>query len=520
MIIDRIKELFSEDYVRNEFEDTLKIYKERIRFKYGSINRVNLKSKLPIYITELAKIVKIRTLDVYIGSTRVDADFVNNFESGYDILNEYLEELEQELSNEEITDDDYLEVDIYLEKNINGVFPIFTLDFIDCYKLKIHDFIQEINSRVGTNKLLVYSPFFSEKIETSKIIYFNSFTSSEKAVDQGIDILKERNEFCTSKNFQLPDLLPEFFKVDCEWEEVNTFFEVVRTILSSLFIFSTSELKDDEHYKFYLYNYNVLSVLISFSCKSKVIYELYKWVYCEPEKAEVKLGLIQTQIHLFINNDSLDTLKQGILSAVKSQYKLYLKENLNIYLNEKEKVEKQVKENISENLKSISDFSSVLGKNLLGTVSFHISVILLGSIKGNAFLLFTREVTLISFGIILCSFLLLVSQNIYIRIKLNYHISIKKRIIDSYTDIFNKDDLKNITKSITGDRESKLLLKRSIITFSIFWILSIVLLTILTSVVGFYKSNLSEIAGIVSLICFLYVLIIINLDYWSEKSDK
>lgn len=509
-MISDLYDIFSSEYTVSKISDNLKTYESKISYDLTSCNEPE-KESLEQVILQISNVSNILTFDIYLNSSLIDSNFLDSVDEGIDTYLEYINTVRDDGEEATIT------IDLILEKSLNNFFPIFDISFFEEQSKNIPGFIDEINSRVKISGTLVFiSNFFTDEYITPFIKFTKNGFSPVLVDDSWKDVVSEKYELTTSKNYNSVKLVPDCFDVSFHNTKVDQFFKSIRNIISSMYIFSTSELKDNK-YRFQVYTGNILNLILTDSYTSDVLYHLYKWAYVELSKTEVKLGLIQSQIHLYIKDNNLGHISEIIVSSVKSHYKLYLKENLDKYLKEKENVENIIRNNIDENFKIISGFSSTLGSNLLGVLTFYTSVIVLGAISGDMFKLFNKEISTVSYVIICCSLLFLVAQNIFIRQKLDYHNSIKERIINRYSDLFVEQDLYNITNHIEGDYESKRLLKKSIITFTLIWLFTLILLIILTTEFGHFKSESKNIYSLSLLIISLYSLIIINISYWEDK---
>lgn len=507
MIIDDIKYCFISKYNTLEVEETLKYYKDYLTFSYEDLcSNIKIK-KYNELLEKLNKLVKIISFDIFINSEPIsDIDLVNDITGFISYLNQLYEDNDIDKESE-------FKLEIYLDKTLPKIVPIFTLKTVKNFNENIHKFIEQLDIKIKTdNTLVIYSELFNCNICNKNIKFTNSDIENPIFIDQS-NVISIKNESTNSINFKSPNLLPEYFEIITECEELDNFFRSIKIALSSIYLFSTSEIKKD-HYRLKIITHDILNVKSNFMNYNEVIFKLYLWAYSNLEKTELKIGLINSQIHLYISDNQLSTLNTGILSAVKSHYKLYEKENLDKYLYEKEKIENQIKDNIDENFKIVSNFGSTLGSNVIGTATYFVSVIILGALNGDVSKLFNKEISIVSYVILLCSFIFLISQNIYVKIKINYYLSIKNRIKSRYTDIFNGQDLENIFKHVEGDYESKICLRNSIITFSIIWILTLLALIVLTTIIGFYSNQKSTIFTLTFIFFTLYILIIINLEYW------
>jgi hypothetical protein len=407
-------------------------------------------------------------------------------------------------------------ITIYVDKDVNGNVPIFSHSFLDYYSDNLMSFIAAINNRyIKASEIVFISSFFDFDNNLNRIRYISDFNKSQiinndmrhYQFDEIIDI-KNRNT--NSLNFISPNLLPDFFDIEVGYSALDVFFNKVRNILSGIYIFSITELKDNS----IIYK-NIIDEVTEFYIEqvenAGILYSLYKWIFNDCNEADLKYHLVHSHFAKQNSIANLSDISKNTLNSIKSKYKMYQRKKLESYLNEKERVEERIKKQIDDNFDLISNFGNLFSKNIIGMLTFYISVVIIGSLSDGLSLTFNREISIISYILTTASFLLLVSHNVYVNIRLRYFSTVNNNMIESYSDIFDRKDLEYIIAHVEGADPCKKIVIRSIILFTIIWVLVIACLLVLATEIGYFSSLSNQVYSISGLVLILYLIVILNL---------
>lgn len=299
------------------------------------------------------------------------------------------------------------------------------------------------------------------------------------------ELFNNRNEVANFLNAVRYPFIPQDFILEqrSNNDKFNLMMDKLAIICSLTYLCNISSLEDKQYLKCHLMGYKKVEQMIDFNqlefvkeSKSKYCLEyveIYKWVYSGGDLSD-KIGLARNIISLHTEKDNLLSLEEGILGPTKSSYQIYLKKNVQQYIDVKNKISEFIFD-ISEKIcETIDNFIGTFKKNLTAFITYSISLIISNSISGGKLKdIFTEEITVISFIIIGISlgFLIVSTKEVYAR---------KKRLSDNYEklreryiDILEKNDLEKILdKGIDMKKESKFI-NTQLTKYIIFWAVSI-----------------------------------------------
>src|SRR5690606_3562758 len=119
----------------------------------------------------------------------------------------------------------------------------------------------------------------------------------------------------------------------------------------------------------------------SFSSNKDIdeLYKVYRWVYNNENKENIleKLELARIQIakNLTFENNCFKIKTENIMSNLRSMYKIYLKENVDKYIEATNKVAEIISQMIFRQNEIISSFTNSLKTNSILLISFFISLV-------------------------------------------------------------------------------------------------------------------------------------------------
>ena len=222
-------------------------------------------------------------------------------------------------------------------------------------------------------------------------------------------------------------------------------------------------------------------------------HQIYKWIYSEENKIEDKLSLSKNIITSYISHDSLK-INDSVFNSILSSNKIYIKGNISKYFEVRNKIIDQIEETVSGVNKSIEVFSNNFQKSSFVFISFFLSVFIFKIVnkKSDIDKIFTQETSLIGIGFILISIAFLIASirllNIDVnRLKKRYN-NVKKR----YEDVLVKQDIDKILNEDYEYNNEINYLKKRIKTFTVLWIITILIFT----VVLFLTSDYLELSSI------------------------
>lgn len=315
---------------------------------------------------------------------------------------------------------------INISKNVvNNYLCIYSsLQFTEYILNNFESAIREISNLISKNGYLCFNEF--EAIKSNKWIPLS------KEINNRESIIAAQIEFCHFNNSETIQLIPEDFVFSIQDSEdiLSKLFQKILTSISIIYLYDVSSIKNNQ-FKVTLSGLKKLLDEIDFS-KLTIdydFYNIYKWVYSSGN-IDNKIGLARNILSIHFKN-SIFEIEDNTLSSLKSNYKLYLKNNTKNYLEMKNQIEQHLW-NINRQFDNIKmEFKRSLFTSLAGLLTFFITVILSGALSSNKSIIFTRQVCYISWLFIVIFFIILIIKSFDEKFSI-------KRILTEYTDILSR----------------------------------------------------------------------------------
>lgn len=391
--------------------------------------------------------------------------------------------------------DEVISVEIHIQKSLKeGYVTIYSFkDFSKyLYTSILPTVFLQISSLIekyGAVRCLVCDK--KVRIETASIIFSDdkSVVLNKAGIDKTKrkDILNKLHEISYMKDDMVTNLLPQDFKViDVNEEdgELSRFLEQVSLVLCIAYIVNHCELQEYSiryrlmGYKLLDGEYCILN-MENISTPLDILFKIYTWIYAEDFNTTDKCEIARNILSLHIKNDWLE-LGIETYMAIVSGYRVYLKSSVNNYLQIKNDVVDKIVE-INGKLSEIAKgYASKVKNNLLALFSFWVTTLIINTIEtGKIENIFTRDITILSYAFIVVSlgYLFINYQEV------KFEKDQLKKMYDSskelYTDVLNEEDIRNIYCNDSTYNNGVVMLDKMIQRYSLFWILSIVVVSII-----------------------------------------
>lgn len=369
-----------------------------------------------------------------------------------------------------------LGVDIWKNNESNLIYFFEVQQFIKLFKeanlLHTLRFISGILKGYGRLRFVVpeYFPGFStETISTSEDLDVSSVDRKRL-----IELCKHE---CTFFNLNDVDLIPNdfyFITASCS-TELNNLFNQVGIIFTCGFLFDNVKFNEALEVEYSLRGVKTCEGKSKPSSLTFAEYKgIFKWVYTDSKISE-KIGLARNQISMGLKNSSNPfLLETGTLKAIKSNFRIYLKENVRTYVETRNKLNEFVLENSSKASKVAEDFISSFKSSTLGFVSFFTSVIVIRLLKGEDLTsVFDGSMQVVSWAILGVSFIFAFVSCWEFKRKLERFKSSYKRFRNSYVSLLDPEDLRDVFFDDKPFNEDCAFVQSQAKTFGILWFGSI-----------------------------------------------
>lgn len=305
---------------------------------------------------------------------------------------------------------------------------------------------------------------------------------------------------CHHTGINFYKFLPTDFKLiqNSSNQDLNELFNKVCFLLVLIYIVNISEFSSNTHHsniiKYKLDGYRTIKNEFDFlemntTCLDKY-YKIFIWIYLENTNSNIsdKIGLSRNVISLHTNDNDILNVSGDIYSSIKSNFDIYLKENVQRYLEVKNQVSNFMYDMSLKAESYSSSFADIFKTNILIFLSYFLSMIVVTAIdKGKFINMFSTEVTTVTLVILTISFfykkLAVKELNEKIdRFKTKYQL-LKKR----YSDILEEENLNNLfTNDVEHDADVEYM-NKSLDKFNKLWTGTIIAFSVVS--ISFWLIN-------------------------------
>lgn len=362
---------------------------------------------------------------------------------------------------------------------------------VSVYILK--SFIDMIQNKKITEIMKIFSNILEKYNKISFVNYDDlsnfytktiSMINSEKKFDkkgydrnENLEKIKSIGNFINNVEYRL---LPEDF--DIEYSSIDTIvkekFSKIRTILSIIYISNISKI-ENEKLDVHLSGYQNKDFQIDLENlvnrdNYEDIYEIYKWTYKEGNISD-KINLVRNVISLHCKYSGILEIDNKTFASIKSNYEIYLKKNLDKYIELKNKATEFTMQTYTQ-INDISlDFISSLKKNIIAFVTFLLGTILTNVVSDSKLdNILTNDIVAICYWLLAGSIVYLVISIFELNFKFNRYTNSYFQLKNSYKDLLDDDDIEEIFEKDKGYIENKELISEIKIKYAILWTIFII----------------------------------------------
>ena len=165
--------------------------------------------------------------------------------------------------------------------------------------------------------------------------------------------------------------------------DIDLFFRKARTLVSAIYLVNSCELDDENILDYRLCGYrNVTGVtsLENLADASDLMYKIVDWAYVGGGSSD-KIGLARNVLSLYISR--LDELHQvsEVFNAINSNYQIYLKENVESYLEVKGKITDVLVDAVKKTHDLVDSFVDSLKNGIFVLLTFVLTVVVVNGLK-------------------------------------------------------------------------------------------------------------------------------------------
>lgn len=384
----------------------------------------------------------------------------------------------------------------------NNIISIYDIKLFTEYleKLSLESILSEFSRILSSDGKVFFDLINDTGINlSSSTIYFgsdiNDFQINEFNRNRS---LNDRSKICNFINSSKYKLSYLDFDFNCEVDRSNIriceIFNKIKCMISLVSICDRSEVIDKNSIEYSLTGYKTINFNINYKSfiytdNMKQYTEICEWLYKDDSKNLTdKVGIIRNIISISVIDNDITTIQSNLLASIKSSHEIYLRDNVEKYL----QVKQEVSNNLFDLMKNVSQISDNVGdklkNNIIGIVTFFISIIITNSLSDNRLKnIFTKDITIISIGFILFSiiymkYIIKDSEEEIKRFEILY-----ERTKGNYKGVLDDSDINNIFHDDKYLKEDISYINKKISNSKKIWILFIVIITLLIFLLGDFK---------------------------------
>ncbi|MEI7014648.1 hypothetical protein [Leptospira licerasiae] len=302
-------------------------------------------------------------------------------------------ESKEKLSKHINDNDDYLDcsVELKIKKNkLNNVLSIYFLSSL--FSHLSHENPENVIKDISeyANPWVLFEVFSSISNFNTESLYFYQYKiRPDHFVSPNIDARNSKlNLFHENSNhlgMAIRQTPGDFYLiVESGNVEIDKFFRKMSAILSLIYLANSSEFNNQGRLSFKLNGYKTITAkdvegaeIIDFY---KMMFKIYAWAY-EGGNSSDKLGLVRNVLSLHANENNEIKFDSIIWDALQSNYQIYLKGNVQSYLEIKNKISEFVIDATNKTYSSADEIIDSFKNNVFILLTFLLSVVVVNSFK-------------------------------------------------------------------------------------------------------------------------------------------
>ena len=376
---------------------------------------------------------------------------------------------------------DSIRISVSIKKTIeDNTFSIYCFDEFmkDLNDLSLFDVLCSFSNLLSGIDYLNFVTFDKSISFMTRTMSFSSEEKQSISTDfsrlKRIEECKDVSRFLCTENLQL---LPDDFKIvlNSVTNPLTDKFSKLCCLLSMIYVATSASLDKDK----------VISQITgqrSISCEINIdslkgndnIYKVYSWIFTDGNAAD-KAIIARNVLSLHCKYNSLIDIDELAFASMQSNYNLYLRNNVNQYLELKNKVADYICDVVAKTGEYATTILDRFKQNLVALIGFLLTTIIANIVSSNPLdNIFTKDITVLVYVILAGSvFFLIISI-----IETNYKVkTIQKAYLqlkENYSEILSKDDILEIYKDDGLFKNTKKEIRNKIILFSVMWILLLI----------------------------------------------
>lgn len=393
---------------------------------------------------------------------------------------------------------DFFDIELIITKSISSKrLSIYCLDFFEEFiaGLSLIDLLKNVEKVF--NETLCFEVFHDVSGFGSSTIKFCSYKKLEELNgyeerSKKLEALSEYSNLIDNTTCFPIDFYMQ--KSSDQFQSINNSFSNLSKALSLSVLANSFKIDENNRVSYKVNGYKAIEVsnkkIEDLNYENSLLIKIFNWVIDSGQCGD-KLGLIRNIFSLHITNEGLVDINNKTWNAIQSNYEIYLKNNIQQYIEIKNKLTDFIFEYNTKVYDLSDQFLSSFRSNLAAIFGFIISIVIINGVKGTGIrLIFSNEYILLVIAIAILSliWMFFVKKDMSDR-ALNSEKNVKSVLTRNYQNVLIEDEIDSyITPALN---ESKKYLKAQSKKYVCLWTIILVLFVIVF-VYGNYKFVANE----------------------------
>ncbi|MGG2466820.1 hypothetical protein ACOV1W_03735 [Paraclostridium bifermentans] len=407
--------------------------------------------------------------------------------------NKFLDDINKYVAGEE---EYLLKIDIgkVIQDNVISIYDMNKIgEYLDSLNLK--NILNKFNKLLNKGKIkleVLGDGHYNSNSESIFITDKNELNSNNNRENQ----INKINKVCNFMNSSTCNLTYTDFKFNNKINKnIDNIFKKLEYIFSLIAISDRSELKGDNEIEFTIIGHKSLNFKIDYSCinlnvNTNQYSMICDWIY-RKDSGDIsdKIGIVRNIISISAKDESILSINSNLLPSIKSSHSIYLRENVEKYL----EVKQEVTDGIFDLMKNISSITDTIGKNfksnMIFIITFFVTIIISNSLNDHRLKnIFTKDITMVSISFIIGSMAFLKMSMNEANSEVKRFETLYRRLKKNYEDVLNEKDIDSLFNESEFLEEDIRFINNKIHIYRNTWIVMIVIMTLLVVLIGSFSN--------------------------------
>lgn len=382
----------------------------------------------------------------------------------------------------DIRDDETLILEFRINKKTKqGKINIYHFNSFNSFieEINLMSFLKIIKSDLTENQILFFhvmeenfDDFFTSKIK----FYSKDQDFSDIKNKSTLPTKRENCNFGNQEEFPFNSTYFELLKRPLVQNNIADKLDALASLFALVDIFDISSIRDNT-FSYKLNGYKTIEGsfdINSTPIESGDIYlKIRNWIYSKSGNITDKLGLARNILSIYLNDNSLK-ISENVYYSIQSGFKTYLQENLNRYIDIRNKISDQLIIIIQKSNDVIEKYIGDFQKSIYSFVSFFISVFVIRVLsKGDFNDIFTKDATYIALFLIFISFIYFVYSYWNLSEERSRLTKRYENLKNRFKDLLVEDDIKKILRDDKEFNEELEFIDKRRKYYSLLWVILI-----------------------------------------------